>query len=81
MNIDAENIPPLDEEINRVVGVGRLIEGEGFDDMNATDVQEVLEVQPRELTEEELEQVLQESDNDSDAEETPEDSQKSSLTL
>lgn len=61
--IDISALPDKEAEVTNILQVMHQIHGEGFEDLQSTDVEEVLAANDNELTEEELLEILESNTN------------------
>ena len=68
----ANPVPDISEELREIISLARNVGGEGFEDMSASDIEEVINDNCNDLLEDDLEELLTnssgESDNDSECE-------------
>ncbi|XP_064421091.1 tigger transposable element-derived protein 1-like [Latimeria chalumnae] len=69
---DFQGFPSVDEEVRRILKMAHEFGGEGFEDMQVKEVEELLESHQEDLTEEDLEELLR-SGGESDEEEKEEE--------
>jgi len=65
---DLKGLPSVDENVRRIVRVARDVGGEGFEDIQEEEVEELLQSHQEELTEEDLEEIICLSEESGDEE-------------
>uniref|UniRef100_UPI00358E44AC tigger transposable element-derived protein 1-like n=1 Tax=Myxine glutinosa TaxID=7769 RepID=UPI00358E44AC len=61
---DFKGFPSVKEEVRRIVKVARRVGGEGFEDIQEKEVEELLESHQEELTEEDLEELIRSNEEE-----------------
>ena len=76
----SSSIPDLTKDLLEIVSIARNVGGEGFEDMSSSDVEEVINAEIDDLGEEDLEELLQDSESETESEEEVNIVQKSKMT-
>ena len=76
-----EGTPDTGDDVQRIVALARRIGGEGFDDMEDVDVEELLASHSAELTDEDLEELVRSDDDPNGDDDNEEEHSASKITL